>query len=155
MESQPENYGLLGDSGFIHRISISSKRGDKKKNVSNVVIGDGGINGDAHANSERPVSLLPFESFRKVAHPDLDINPGDFAENITTKSLDFGKIQIGTIVYIGDQVKLEVIQLGKKCHNGCIIREKVGDCIMPREGVFARVINGGGITVGDTIKLGA
>lgn len=141
--------------GFVHRLSISSRKGDKKKNVKNVIVGDGGIDGDVHANTGRPVSLLPLESFQKVAHPDLDINPGDFAENITTKALNFENIKIGTIIFIGDEVKLEVIQLGKKCHHGCIIRETVGDCIMPREGVFARVINGGNITVGDQIKLSA
>lgn len=141
--------------GFVHCLSISSKKGDKKKNVNNVVVGQGGIEGDVHANTGRPVSLLPFESFQKLDHPDIEINPGDFAENITTKALDFEAINIGTTITIGNAVRLEVIQLGKKCHLGCIIRETVGDCIMPREGVFARVIKGGGITVGDSIKLGA
>jgi len=140
-------------SGFIHRISISPVKGDKKTNVDKVFIGEGGIMGDAHANTGRPVSFLPFESFKKVAHPDLDIHPGDFAENITTIELDYSKVDIGTNILIGDSVKLEVIQLGKECHHGCIIRETVGDCIMPREGVFARVIKGGDVFVGDSIRL--
>ena len=139
--------------GAVFRISISSKKGDKKKNVNNAVVEDGGIKGDVHANTKRQVSLLPFESFQKLEHPDLNINPGDFAENITTKSLDFQKISVGTKIFIGGTVTLEVTQLGKECHKGCIIRETVGDCIMPREGVFARVINGGNITVGDSIEL--
>jgi len=142
-------------SGIVFRLSISDKKGDKKKNVDYVVVNDGGIEGDVHANTGRPVSLLPFESFKKLDHPDLIINPGDFAENITTREVDFENLNIGTKIEIGKTVKLEVIQLGKKCHNGCIIRETVGDCIMPREGVFARVLQGGNIGIGDQIKLSA
>jgi MOSC domain-containing protein YiiM len=146
---------MNNSGGYVHRLSISAKKGDKKNNVDKVVVGNGGIEGDVHANTGRPVSLLPFESFQKLDHPDIVINPGDFAENITTKALDFESVRIGTTIEIGNAVKLEVIQLGKKCHLGCIIRETVGDCIMPREGVFARVISGGDITIGDSIRLGA
>ena len=142
------------ESGSVFRISIAAKKGIKKHNVKAVKISaQGGIEGDAHGLSNRPISLLPFESFEKVRHPDLEINPGDFAENITTIDVDFRKIKIGTLVYIGDSVEIEVTQIGKECHHGCIIRETVGDCIMPREVVFGRVLTGGVIREGDHIKV--
>ncbi|UCH83469.1 MAG: MOSC domain-containing protein [Candidatus Latescibacterota bacterium] len=142
------------DTPHIHRISIGQKKGERKINVSRAVVHSGaGIDGDAHNDSDRPISLLPLESFVKVAHPDLDVEPGDFAENITTMALDFDQLKIGTRVRMGSGVELEIVQIGKECHLGCVIREKVGDCIMPREGVFAKAIRGGEITVGDTIEI--
>lgn len=138
----------------VYRISIAPEKGQKKTNVKEVHLSPGaGIDGDAHGLSHRPVSLLPFESFKKVYHPDLSVAPGDFAENITTVGVDFSRIGIGTRIYLGDSVLLEVIQIGKKCHNDCIIRQTVGDCIMPREGVFAKVINGGKIKEGDSVRV--
>ena len=138
----------------IFRISVAPQKGLKKSNVTEVYIRAGeGIDGDAHGTSHRPVSLLPFESFQKVYHPDLRINPGDFAENITTWGVDFSGVHIGTRIMLGDSVLLEVIQIGKKCHHNCIIRETVGDCIMPREGVFAKVLNGGKVKEGDPIRV--
>ena len=129
-------------------------KGEKKININQVeLIADGGIEGDAHANSKRPLSLLPFESFVKVAHPDLDVLPGDFAENITTKGVDFARIKIGSQLKLGQTAIVEVIQIGKECHEGCIIREKVGDCIMPREGVFAKVLVGGNLKEGDPVAI--
>jgi MOSC domain-containing protein YiiM len=138
----------------IFRISISPQKGEKKKNINEVdLIAGEGIDGDAHGRSHRPVSLLPHESFVKVEHPDLVVNPGDFAENITTLGLDFTNVGIGTRLGLGSSVELEVIQIGKKCHNGCIIRQLVGDCIMPREGVFAKVLSGGKLREGDSIRI--
>ncbi len=113
----------------------------------------GGIVGDAHATTERPLSLLPLESFGKISHPDLEIRPGDFAENITTLGLDFSKIGVGSKLRLGESAEIEVIQTGKRCDHGCVIRTTVGDCIMPREGVFARVLAGGDIREGDPIRL--
>lgn len=140
--------------GSVFCISIAPKKGTKKHNVKTVKIStQRGIEGDAHGLSNRQISLLPYESFDKVRHPDLEINPGDFAENITTVGVDFEKIYIGSLVHIGDSVEIEITQIGKKCHNGCIIRDTVGDCIMPREGVFGRVLSGGDIREGDRIEV--
>ncbi len=140
--------------GSVYRISIAHKKGGKKYNVKAAIItAQSGIEGDAHGLSNRQISLLPFESFEKVRHPDLEINPGDFAENITTVDVDFRKMKIGTLVHIGDSVEIEITQIGKKCHHRCIIRETVGDCIMPREGVFGRVLTDGDIREGDRIEV--
>jgi MOSC domain-containing protein YiiM len=144
----------LNGSGHIYRISTAPQKGEKKKNTTEVYLRAGeGIDGDAHSTSGRPVSLLPFESFTKVYHPDLQVAPGDFAENITTRGLNYDGVQIGTRLRLGDDALLEVIQIGKKCHNNCIIRKTVGDCIMPREGVFAKVLTGGTIREGDSIRV--
>jgi MOSC domain-containing protein YiiM len=142
------------NNGAVYRISIAPQKGIKKKNVRTAKISiERGIEGDAHGITHRPISLLPFESFVKVQHPDLDINPGDFAENITTVGVDFTKIKIGTMVHIGESVEIKITQIGKKCHHSCIIRETVGDCIMPREGVFGRVLRGGDIREGDLVEV--
>ena len=137
----------------VYRLSLSSRKGEKKRNVDKVMINSGGIEGDAHAGTFRAVSLLPFESFQKLDHPGLNILPGDFAENITTTGLDFRKMIVGTRIALGGNVTLEVVQIGKECHNGCIIRETVGDCIMPREGLFVKVITGGELRTGDSIRI--
>jgi len=139
--------------GRIYKISIASDKGMKKTNIDSAEIRkDYGIVGDAHAGSLRQISLLPFESFDKVKNELIDIKPGDFAENITTSGLDFKFVSIGKKIKIGEKIELEITQIGKECHNGCYIREVVGDCIMPREGVFAKVIRGGNIRVGDKIQ---
>ncbi len=139
-------------SGRIHSISVSATKGDKKQNVQQVeFIADFGLAGDAHAGSERQVSLLAFESFAKIHAAEFNITPGDFAENLTTTGLDFSTATIGCCLQLGEEIKLEITHLGKQCHNGCRIREQLGDCIMPREGVFTRVIHGGIACVGDCI----
>lgn len=138
----------------IHRISISTVKGKKKLNVSSALVTEGaGIKGDFHGSTDRPLSLLPLESFSKLAHPDLKIAPGDFGENLTTVGLDFSQLEIGSRLFLGDAVEIEIIQIGKHCHTGCEIRDTVGDCIMPKEGMFAKVIRGGQIGPGDPIKL--
>ncbi len=140
-------------SGRIHRISISPEKGTKKKNIPQAkMVIDFGIQGDAHAGSDRQVSMLPLESFGKLDNDTLEINPGDFAENITTSDLDYSKVSLGRRIRIGDTIELEITQIGKECHLGCQIQKIVGDCIMPREGVFARVISGGDFCEGDTIE---
>ena len=138
--------------GRIHSISVSKTKGDQKHNVDEATLLENhGIEGDAHAGSERQVSLLPLESFSKMDGHQVDLKPGDFAENLTTTGLDFEDLSIGRKLMIGERVELEVTQIGKECHNDCHIREVVGDCIMPREGVFVRVLKGGVIRVGDAI----
>lgn len=145
---------MIMNKGSIHRISISAELGQKKSNVESVRLDEErGIIGDAHGATWRQVSLLPIESFAKVQHPELNVQPGDFAENITTQGLDFALIRIGTRLKLGKDAKLEIVQIGKECHNECVIRQTVGDCIMPREGVFARVLKGGEIGVGDAIAI--
>lgn len=138
----------------VYRLSVSAELGQKKKNVTRVRLDKKlGIIGDAHGETFRQVSLLPFESFDKLQHPDLIIQPGDFAENVTTWNLDFNRLKIGTRIRLGHRVRLEIVQMGKECHQGCVIRETVGDCIMPREGVFARVLASGEVSIGDPIEI--
>jgi MOSC domain-containing protein YiiM len=140
-------------SGRIHKISISKTKGSRKKNTENAVLSENhGIIGDAHAGSARQVSLLPLESFSKMDSDLITIAPGDFAENITTVGIDYTDSSLGDRLKIGKEAELIITQIGKECHNDCPIRQKVGDCIMPREGIFARVETGGEITVGDKIK---
>ena len=143
----------MNTPGRIHKISVSRTRGNKKRNIDEaLLINNFGIDGDAHAGSDRQVSLLPLESFEKVKNDVIDINPGDFAENITTVGLNFSSVRVGSRLRLGRTIRLVVTQIGKECHNGCYIREVVGDCIMPREGVFARVETGGNIQVGDPVR---
>ena len=114
-----------------------------------------GLEGDAHADSawHRQVSLLAIESIGKMRAMGLDVGPGDFAENLTTEGIDVYELPIGTIVTVGKEVVLEITQIGKQCHVGCAIFQKVGKCIMPKEGVFAKVLEGGTIRPGDELKI--
>jgi MOSC domain-containing protein YiiM len=134
----------------------SEKKGTKKRPVPEVTIKkDYGVVGDAHADgaTHRQVSLLAIESIDKMRNKGFELQPGDFAENITTRGIDWVSLPIGTRIRVGDKVVLEMTQIGKECHAACAIRKQVGDCIMPREGIFARVIRGGRVKAGDTIKV--
>ena len=140
----------------IIAVCKSDKKGMKKTPVHEIVIRENyGVDGDAHADdtTHRQVSLLAIESIDKMRGKGLDLQPGDFAENITTQGIDLASLPVGTRIMAGDRVVLEMTQIGKECHTGCAIRTQVGDCIMPREGVFARVIRGGRIKAGDIIKI--
>lgn len=143
--------------GRVVSINISKQKGTTKQPVSEaVLIENFGIEGDAHAGTgHRQVSLLDVTSIRKMEQYGLKgLCFGKFAENITTEGLDLSKIDIGTRLKIGDEVVLEISQIGKKCHgDGCEIARTVGVCIMPKEGLFARVIKGGKIKVGDCIEV--
>jgi len=133
----------------------------KKKGIKKEVIAEGifeeehGLVGDAHAGClpKRQVSLLALESVDKMRDRGLDLVPGDFAENITTEGIDLPHLPIGTRLIVGDEVVLEVTQIGKECHTACAIRRQVGECIMPEEGIFARVVRGGPVKAGDNIKI--
>ncbi len=128
----------------------------RKKAVDSAVLKDNyGIENDAHASGEwhRQVSLLGTESIKKMTDKGLDVGPGDFAENITTEGVDLPALPIGTKMTIGDDIELEVSQIGKLCHNRCAIYHQAGDCVMPREGIFVKVIIGGTIKIGDEIKV--
>ncbi|KXB45623.1 MOSC domain protein [Tissierellia bacterium KA00581] len=135
-------------------VSISEKKGTKKHTVPFVnLIEDFGIEGDAHAGKwHRQVSLLAQESMENMKKKLPTLKAGDFAENILTEGIILYKLPIGTILKIG-QCMLEVTQIGKECHFGCEIRHIVGDCVMPREGIFTRVIKGGKIQANDDIEI--
>lgn len=140
--------------GIIKAICISEEKGTLKKNIDEcMLIENFGLENDAHAGSERQVSLLSYEIenafFKKN---DLDLEAGVFGENLLVSGFDFKKMAVGTKLKCGDVV-LEITQIGKECHTGCNIREKTGDCIMPREGVFAKVVNSGKIKVGDEMSI--
>ena len=139
--------------GRVVAISISDRKGVKKKNVGQgVLVEQSGLEGDAHAGDwHRQISLLAQESIDKIRAKGLDVTPGDFAENITTTGLILEKLPVGTRLRIGAQALVEITQIGKECHNRCAIFHQVGDCVMPREGIFARILNGGPIQPGDAI----
>ena len=128
-------------------LNISAEKGVPKKPVKRMVlIKDFGVSGDAHAGSgERQVSLLASEDIDGVNAAGAGVGYGDFAENITTKGIDLVSLTIGTQMKIGE-VLLEISRIGKQCHEGCSIMRKTGSCIMPRRGVFAKVIEGGEIS---------
>ncbi len=141
--------------GRVKTVSVSRKKGVKKTNVTQVrLVIDHGIEHDAHAGKwHRQVSMLAMESVSKIRDKGLDVKPGDFAENITTEGIDLCRLPIGTCMQIGDTVNVEVTQIGKACHNRCAIFHAVGDCVMPREGIFVRVLNSGVIRAGDSIVV--
>jgi cyclic pyranopterin phosphate synthase len=141
--------------GRIKAISVSEKKGIQKTNIPKVELKNNfGIIGDAHAgNWHRQVSLLAAESIEKMVAQGAHVGPGDFAENITTQGIDLCNLHLGSKLKLGQSVELELTQFGKKCHNHCAIFHQVGDCIMPREGVFARVTQPGWINVGDIIEI--
>ena len=135
-------------------INVSERRTVRKKPVDCALLKvEWGIEGDAHADTwHRQVSLLALESIKKMQEKGLNVGPGDFAENITTEGIDLLALPIGSRFSIGSTV-LEVTQHGKECHTKCAIYYQAGDCVMPREGIFARVIEGGEIRVGDEIRI--
>ena len=139
----------------IVAIAISKKKGTTKSQVDEASLIQGhGIKGDAHAGPwHRQVSFLAAESIERAHKQGLGVTFGDFAENIATKGIDWKKMPVGTIVQLGDAAMVEITQIGKKCHNKCAIYYLAGDCIMPREGIFARVLNGGKIRCGDMIHI--
>jgi MOSC domain-containing protein YiiM len=134
----------------------SKDKGTKKRPVeSGLVKEDFGLVDDAHADctTHRQVSLLAEESIDKMRRMGLNVGPGDFAENLTTKGLDLPALPVGTRLLVGKEVLLEVSQIGKECHSRCAIFQQVGTCVMPLEGVFARVIKGGVVKPGDPIEV--
>ena len=135
---------------------LSETKGVKKR-----VIPEGelkanyGLSGDAHADSKwhRQVSLLAIESINKMREMGINVNPGDFAENLTTEGLELFSLPVGTELTVGKEIKLRVSQIGKECHTGCAIFKQVGKCIMPKEGIFATVEKGGTVKAGDKINV--
>ncbi len=142
--------------GKIISLNVSENKGVRKKPIREVSLKTAfGIEGDAHASSEwhRQVSLLAIESIKKMQDRGLDVKPGDFAENITTEGIDLLSLPVGTHLTIGNGIKVEVTQIGKECHTRCAIYYQAGDCVMPKEGIFVRVLCGGIVREGDPIAV--
>jgi molybdenum cofactor synthesis domain-containing protein len=119
-----------------------------------MLIKDHGLEGDAHAGDwHRQISLLAMESIKKMQEKGLQVGPGDFAENITTEGIDLVHLPVGTKLQLGPEALGEVTQIGKFCHHHCAIYHKAGDCVMPREGIFMKVLKGGMVASGDEIKV--
>ncbi len=146
--------------GRVFSINLSKIKGVSKLPVDKALLIKGfGLQEDAHAGNElRQVSLLAIESIRgqkkcsKIKEDGFALKAGDFAENITTEGIDMASLKINDKLKIGSKAVLEISKIGKECHKYCAIYYKIGDCIMPREGIFARVLEGGEIAVGDSIK---
>jgi len=139
----------MAQSGKIIAVCTSPQKQTQKQNVIKGMLKENfGLMGDAHCSS-----LLAQESIAKMQKMGLDVNPGDFAENLTTTGINLTSIPIGTQVKVGENVKLVVTQIGKECHNRCAIYQQAGDCIMPKEGIFTRVLKGGQVKVGDEIQV--
>lgn len=143
------------ETGKILAVNISQKKGEKKNNIEcGLFLENMGLENDAHAEPGiRQVSLLARESIEKIKAKGLDVHYGDFAENLTTEGIDLPSLPVGTRLKVGNTVLLEVSQIGKVCHNRCNIFYTVGDCVMPREGIFAKVIVGGEIRINDEITI--
>lgn len=141
--------------GEILAVCISDKRGIQKKPVPVInCVKDHGIKEDAHAGDwHRQISLLADESAAIMREKGVSIGPGDFAENVLTRGIEVKTLPIGTRMRVGDSVVLEVTQIGKECHQHCAIYQAAGDCVMPREGIFAIVIEEGAIKAGDEINV--
>ena len=137
----------------IVSIAISKKKGTRKTCVSTAhLIKDHGLEGDAHAGPwHRQVSLLAVESIAKMKAKGLSVGPGDFAENITVEGIALVDLRVGDRLRSGEAL-LEITQVGKECHNRCAIYYQAGDCVMPKEGVFARVLLGGTLRAGDPME---
>lgn len=140
--------------GIVHSICISEKKGTQKHEIPEaVVIEDWGIEGDAHAGKwHRQVSLLGLEQIEEFRARGADVAFGAFGENLVVEGYHLRTLPVGTLFQIGDVV-LEMTQIGKECHSHCKIYKVMGDCIMPREGVFAKVLHGGTIRKGDVIVM--
>ncbi len=139
-------------TGKIRAVCISSQKGERKTPVPSVELRpDHGIVGDAHAGDwHRQVSLLAQESIDKMLQLGLDVSAGDFAENLTTEGINLLALAIGDTIQVGETL-LEITQIGKECHTRCAIFYQAGDCVMPKEGIFAKVLKGGTIVPGNVI----
>lgn len=139
----------------IRSVCVSARKGERKKPVEAVVLReDYGIEGDAHAGSGRQVSLLALESLERMREKLATITPGDFAENLNVQGLNELGLTVGSRIKAGETVILEITQIGKKCHDsGCAIMRAVGTCVMPKEGLFAKVVRGGALRAGDRLDV--
>ncbi len=161
MKQEAESSKLKGDQmgsaqkGKVLAVNISEKKGTKKTNIKScLLLKDFGLKADAHGGPwHRQVSLLANESIEKMKAKGLKVGYGDFAENVTTEGIDLVHLPIGTEIQIGKSVILRVTQIGKECHTRCAIYYQAGDCVMPKEGIFAEVITEGEVKAGDPIVI--
>ena len=139
--------------GKIRAVCISEKKGTPKQDVKSAnIIENFGLENDAHAGSIREVSLLSWEKVEEFKKTGADLKAGDFGENLLVEGFDFKTFPVGTKFKCNDLI-LEIIQIGKKCHSACTVTQRTGKCIMPSEGVFAHVVHGGKVSTGDEIEL--
>jgi MOSC domain-containing protein YiiM len=132
---------------------VSSRKGERKRPVAAItLVPDHGVEGDAHAGTARQVSLLAAESLDKLRAKGLQVGPGDLAENITTSGIELCALPVGASLQIAG-ARLEVTQIGKECHEPCAIAAQAGECVMPTEGIFVRVVTGGEVRAGDAIEV--
>ncbi len=141
--------------GVIAAVCVSKKKGTPKTEVeSALVLEDYGLEQDAHAGPwHRQVSLLAMEQVQSMKERGFEVVPGSFAENLTTQGVDLGAVVPGDLVCVGDTVLLEITQIGKECHTRCAIYNRLGECIMPNQGIFARVKRGGMVRKGDSVAV--
>ncbi len=153
MTDTPAPQNAAPVQGRVVAVSVSDRKGVKKTNIERgLLVKNFGLEGDAHGGDwHRQISLLARESIDKIRAKGLDVVPGDFAENITTSGFALEELPIGTRLRLGEEALVEITQIGKVCHDRCAIFHQVGDCVMPREGVFARILKGGAIRPGDAI----
>ena len=140
----------------IVAVCSSEKKGQRKKAIGEGILKEEyGLVGDAHADSgwHRQISMLALSSIEKIRALGADVGPGDFAENLTIEGMELFTLPIGTRFSVGQDIILEMTQIGKECHDHCAIYKQVGTCIMPTEGIFTRVIKGGVVKAGDELKL--
>lgn len=139
----------------IVAVCTSKNKGERKKDVGlGLLVKDLGLEGDAHAGfAHRQISLLAVESIKKMQDQGLKVGPGDFAENLTVEGIDLPSIPVGTRLRLGREAILRVTQIGKECHHHCAIYQQAGDCVMPREGIFAEVLLGGEVKKGDELRI--
>lgn len=155
MSPEPIDPAAPGMSGKIVSVNLSERKTVRKtRGERGTLVLDRGFEGDAHAGDwHRQVSLLAIESIDTMREKGLDVGPGDFAENITTEGLDILALPVGTTMRVGSSAVLELSQIGKVCHTKCAIYFQAGDCVMPREGIFAVVREPGDVAVGDIIEV--
>ena len=145
----------MTNQGIVEAVCISDKKGVRKDKIEKgELLENFGLKDDAHGGDwHRQVSLLAIESIKKMQDLGLEVDCGDFGENIVTKGVSLTEIPLESKIFVGDEIILKVTQIGKECHDRCAIYYQAGDCIMPREGIFAEVINGGTVKKGDHLKV--
>ncbi len=139
----------------IVAVCVSKHKGTTKTPVTFIDLAVGhGVSGDAHAGDwHRQLSLLGVESIERMRQKGLDVQPGSFAENVTTAGIDLPALPVGTRLRLGRSAVVEITQIGKECHTRCAVYYKAGDCVMPREGIFARILEEGRVEAGDLIEI--